>query len=71
MKRMSWYNGELYIERDNGSWQHYSQHPLKVPDYQIRNGSKGYATMQRLFKAGYSTVNASEMSRVTVGLGEK
>lgn len=35
----------------------YSNHPLRVPDYPIPHGSKGYATMQRLLKLGYELVN--------------
>jgi hypothetical protein len=45
---------ELYISKTvDGPWEHYSKHPLKVADYNIPNGSKGYATMQRLLKNGW------------------
>ena len=45
----------LYINTGTG-WKPYT-HPsfgkLRVPDYEIAGGSKGYATMQKLLKLGF------------------
>jgi hypothetical protein len=50
----------LYLrEKSYEPWKHYYlfQH-LCIPDYQIPGGSKGYATMQKLLKAGWSYISS-------------
>lgn len=38
-------------------WKPYTQFPhLSVPDYRIAGGSKGWATYQKLFRAGWSLI---------------
>lgn len=42
-------------------WQPYTAFPQYAkPDYQIPNGSKGYATMQFLLKQNWTLVASSE-----------
>jgi hypothetical protein len=47
----------LYLRlTSNAAWLPYTAHPhLSVPDYRdIPNGSKGWATCQKLIKAGWN-----------------
>lgn len=38
-------------------WKPYTRFPmLSVPDYKIVGGSKGWATYQKLFKAGWALI---------------
>ena len=57
MGEMKWHNGVLHIRIEsqyNGQWMPYTAFPLlKVPDYGVPGESKGWATYQRLFKAGW------------------
>ncbi|ALF55594.1 hypothetical protein ACX27_26550 [Nostoc piscinale CENA21] len=57
----------LYLQVEaNKGWRPYTAYPqFAVPDYQIPGGSKGWATYQRLLKAGWtlvSTARANEFS---------
>ncbi|MBU7582969.1 MAG: hypothetical protein KAF91_08670 [Nostoc sp. TH1S01] len=46
----------LQIEANKG-WRPYTAYPqFAVPDYQIPGGSKGWATYQKLLKAGWTLV---------------
>ncbi|MCC5627611.1 hypothetical protein [Nostoc sphaeroides] len=53
-------NGEkiLYLQTEpNQPWRPYTAfRGFTVPDYQIPNGSKGWATYQKLLKAGWTLV---------------
>ncbi|MBC6434208.1 hypothetical protein FM036_27750 [Nostoc sp. HG1] len=53
-------NGEkiLYLQTEpNQPWRPYTAfRGLTVPDYQIPGGSKGWATYQKLLKAGWTLV---------------
>jgi hypothetical protein len=43
--------------RQSDPWQPYTRFPqLAVADHEIANGSKGFATFQRLLKAGWEVV---------------
>ncbi len=57
-------NGQLtlHIRRDSHHpWGYYTSFPdLCVPDYPIPNGSKGWATAQRLMQAGWTLVPTAE-----------
>lgn len=45
----------------NQPWKPYKAYPqFAVPDYQIPGGSKGWATYQKLFKAGWKLIPVSE-----------
>jgi hypothetical protein len=46
---------ELFVY-DSGAWSHYKRSPHYVPDYKIHNGSKGLATMHKLFKKGWKII---------------
>ncbi|MCC5636063.1 hypothetical protein LC593_09375 [Nostoc sp. CHAB 5844] len=48
----------LYLQVEaNKSWRPYTAYPqFAVPDYQIPGGSKGWATYQKLLKAGWTLV---------------
>lgn len=51
--------GQLVLhlrERETDPWQIYSSSPHAVPDHQIANGSKGWATFQFLLKQGWTIV---------------
>ena len=65
MKRMCWLSksgesGEKILHLQtapNEPWQPYTFfRQLAVPDYKIPGGSKGWATYQRLLKAGWTIV---------------
>lgn len=44
-------------------WKPYTALPqLSVPDYQIPGGSKGWATYQRLFRAGWQLLPSQQES---------
>lgn len=46
----------LFINDSKFGWVPYYKSSLKVPDYNIPGGSKGYSTMQRLLKLGYTII---------------
>ncbi len=49
------------------SWQPYTAFPqYAVPDYPIPGGSKGWATYQKLMKAGWTLVSSSRAQEFTV-----
>ncbi len=65
MRQMCWMapNGTdnetkiLHLKLGDDSWKPYNKFPqIAVADYNIPNGSSGYATMQRLLKAGWEIV---------------
>lgn len=42
-------------------WQPYTAFPhLAVPDYRVPGGSKGWATYQKLFKAGWNLIPSEQ-----------
>jgi hypothetical protein len=51
----------LYLQiAPNQPWRPYTAFPqFKVPDYQIPGGSKGWATYQKLHKAGWTLVSSA------------
>ena len=57
-------NGQkiLYLRTNpNQPWQPYTAFPLyKVPDYNIPQGSKGWATYQKLMKANWTLIASAE-----------
>ncbi|MDJ0735882.1 MAG: hypothetical protein QNJ47_17765 [Nostocaceae cyanobacterium] len=64
-KRMCWLSKSgsdeekiLHLQiAPNEPWRPYTACPqYKVPDYDIPGGSKGYATYQKLLKAGWTLV---------------
>ncbi len=59
-------SGELILHLRSGQyqpWKPYTQFPnLAIPDYPIPNGSKGFATYQKLFKAGWALVPTAQAS---------
>ncbi len=73
-KRMCWLSmsgedGEkiLHLQATpNESWRPYTAFPqYKVPDYDIPGGSKGYATYQKLLKAGWTLVPSAMANEFT------
>ncbi|MEM1394771.1 MAG: hypothetical protein AAF757_12560 [Cyanobacteria bacterium P01_D01_bin.116] len=65
MKRMCWLsksgqNGEKILHLQtapNEPWRPYTAfRQIAVPDYKIPGGSKGWATYQKLLKAGWTIV---------------
>jgi hypothetical protein len=63
-------NGQLtlYLRQEpHHPWKSYTHfHGLCVPDYPIPNGSKGWATSQRLLQAGWTVVPAEQARRSLV-----
>ena len=67
MKEMMWQRnystGECSLfYRDhttNDQFVIYSRHPMAKRDYEVANGSKGYATMQTLLANGYQFIDQS------------
>ncbi|MEM7554415.1 MAG: hypothetical protein AAF378_10010 [Cyanobacteria bacterium P01_A01_bin.84] len=57
-------NGEKILHLKNlptESWRPYTAFGhLAVPDYRIPGGSKGYATYQKLLKAGWELISSQE-----------
>lgn len=60
-KKLRWLNGRLQYSDDVGlrGWKDYTQHPLKVLDYNTPQGSKGFSTAQALLRLNYSFVKNS------------
>ncbi len=52
----------LYLRTNpNNPWQPYTAFPqYKVPDYNIPQGSKGWATYQKLMKANWTLVASTQ-----------
>jgi hypothetical protein len=52
----------LYLRRNPGEgWRSYTHFPeLKAPDYKEAGGSKGWATCQKLVKAGWKVIPTHE-----------
>ncbi|WP_250125206.1 hypothetical protein [Chroococcidiopsis sp. CCMEE 29] len=54
-------------------WRPYTAFPqYVVPDYRIPGGSKGWATYQKLIKAGWTLVpsaRAQEFANIDIGVG--
>jgi hypothetical protein len=49
--------------QSHGPWRPYTSCPgYSVPDYKISGGSKGWATYQRLLKAGWTLVPSPSTS---------
>lgn len=49
------------------SWKPYTAYPgLRVPDYPIPRGSKGWATYQKLLKAGWTLIPTASAKRVSI-----
>ncbi|MEM9924006.1 MAG: hypothetical protein ACFB2X_08340 [Rivularia sp. (in: cyanobacteria)] len=68
MKRMCWLSksgedGEKILHLQtapNEPWRPYTTFSqFAVPDYRIPGGSKGYATFQKLLKAGWTLVSSA------------
>lgn len=58
MQRIRWARNSreilaLQVDDGNGIWIPYTQSKLFTKDYQIQDGTLGYATMQACLKAGY------------------
>ena len=52
-------NKILYLQVTPGdAWKPYTATPYAVPDYNIPGGSKGWATYQKLRKAGWELVSS-------------
>ena len=52
---------------ENDTWLHYTQSQYYVKDYPIPNGSKGFATAQKLLKLGYVYEQAKEVDGSRIG----
>ncbi len=62
----------LYLQvSPNEPWRPYTAFPQhSVPDYKELGGSKGWATFQKLFKAGWTlvpTARAQEFAKIDAG----
>lgn len=74
-KRMCWLSQSggdkekiLHLQTaPNQPWKPYTAFPqYAVPDYRIPGGSKGWATYQKLFKAGWTLVSSSRAQEFAV-----
>lgn len=46
------------------TWRSYTAYPTyAVPDYRIDNGSKGWATYQKLLRAGWALIPSTQAKR--------
>jgi len=75
--QMSWLSsfgteGEkiLHLRRSpNEPWQPYTRCPeYAVPDYKIDGGSKGWATYQKLHKAGWQLIPTAQAQRTSLAI---
>jgi hypothetical protein len=74
VKRMCWLSPTpdaekiLYLQLSaNEPWQPYTAfRQFAVPDYPIPSGSKGWATYQKLLKAGWTLVHSSRAQEFTL-----
>lgn len=49
----------------NDPWKPYTAFPqFAVPDYQVPGGSKGWATYQKLMKAGWRLLPSSDVNSI-------
>lgn len=54
----------LRMEADQ-PWMPYTRMPhLAVPDYKVPRGSKGWATYQKLFKAGWTLIPSAQAKQL-------
>jgi hypothetical protein len=62
----------LHLQISPGQpWRPYTAFPqFSVPDYQIPGGSKGWATYQKLLKAGWSLVPSARANEFSNDLAE-
>lgn len=62
----------LHLQTSPGQpWRPYTAFPqFAVPDYRIPGGSKGWATYQKLFKAGWTLVPSARANEFSHGLIE-
>jgi hypothetical protein len=74
LKQLCWLpmagsNGEkvLHLRTQLGEgWRPYTACPeYKVPDYKVPGGSKGWATYQKLLRAGWTLVPTAQAQRVS------
>ncbi|ACK68791.1 conserved hypothetical protein [Gloeothece citriformis PCC 7424] len=60
-------NGDLILHirlESYQSWKPYTAFPmLKVPDYPIPGGSKGWATYQKLLKSGWTLIPTEQAKK--------
>lgn len=56
----------LHLRRQpHHPWQPYTAFPrLAAPDHNVPGGSKGWATYQKLFKAGWTLISTAEAQSV-------
>lgn len=63
-------NGQLTLHlrlEPHQPWKPYTQYPrLCVPDYPIPGGSKGWATSQKLLRAGWTLIPTAQAQRSSV-----
>lgn len=63
-------NGQLILHirlEPYQPWKPYTAYPgLCVPDYPIPNGSKGWATSQKLLRAGWALIPTDQAQRAEV-----
>jgi hypothetical protein len=53
-------------------WKPYTAYPqLSVPDLRIPGGSKGWATSQKLLRAGWTLISTEKARRFSVDLSVK
>lgn len=61
-------NGELILHlraKVNEPWQSYTNRPEAVQDYDIPNGSKGWATYQKLRQSGWTLIPTAQARTMT------
>lgn len=63
-------NGQLILHvrlEPYQPWKPYTAYPgLCVPDYPIPNGSRGWATSQKLLQAGWELISTDQAQRAEV-----
>lgn len=66
MGQMAWLYGTsrkfrvLHLNVNNSGWRSYTHFPqYAAPDYRIENGSKGWATYQKLRSAGWELIETA------------
>ena len=57
----------LHLRPDpNQPWQPYTTSRHAIPDYPIPGGSKGWATYQRLIKAGWTLIPTAQARQLSL-----